>query len=279
MPGSKMNSAGRGRMASLESRRGAGHFATRHEIARAKQVTYTSAPHPPPRHRLPEKGQPMIRVLGVLSGLAMAALVLSLAGWITGQRLVSQLLTAPPSSGPGRPTDQPHGSFPGGRLLPAVSERPVTKTPKESTASLSPARSANESASVEGPASANSVQPAPNPSGTSQQPLSGEAATPNTMPTQSRGPYHAELTRAPVSRGWGDSYAVRLSNSAGQPVKLSGVLLVAHMADGSVENIAMGALPEPGMYRGTVPTGRSTPVDLRVRVRTGDKFIQIPLTR
>jgi hypothetical protein len=31
------------------------------------------------------------------------------------------------------------------------------------------------------------------------------------------------------------------------------------------------------MYRGTVPTGRSTPVDLRVRVRTGDKFIQIPL--
>jgi hypothetical protein len=102
---------------------------------------------------------------------------------------------------------------------------------------------------------------------------------PNTTPTQSRGPYRAELTRAPVSRGWGDSYAVRLSNSAGQPVKLPGVLLVAHMADGSVENIAMGALPEPGMYRGTVPTGRSTPVDLRVRVRTGDKFIQIPLTR
>jgi hypothetical protein len=83
--------------------------------------------------------------------------------------------------------------------------------------------------------------------------------------------------RAPVSRGWGDSYAVRLLNSAGQPVKLSGVLLVAHMADGSVENIAMGALPEPGTYRGTVPTGRSTPVDLRVRVRTGDKLIQIPL--
>ena len=85
--------------------------------------------------------------------------------------------------------------------------------------------------------------------------------------------------RDPVSRGWGNSYAVRLLNASGQPVELFGVLLVAHMADGSVENIAMGALPEPGMYRGTVPTGRSTPVDLRVRVRTGDKFIQIPLTR
>ena len=230
-------------------------------------------------HRLPEKGQPMIRVLGVLSGLVMAALVLSLTGWITGQRLISQLLTAPPASGPGQPAEQPRGGFPGGQLLPSVSDRPVTKTPKESTASPSPARPANEPASVEGPASANSVQPAPKPSVTSQQPLSGEAATPNTTPTPSRGQYRAELTRAPVSRGWGDSYAVRLSNSAGQPVKLSGVLLVAHMADGSVENIAMGALPEPGMYRGTVPTGRSTPVDLRVRVRTGDKLIQIPLTR
>jgi cytoskeletal protein RodZ len=221
----------------------------------------------------------MIRVLGVLSGLVMAALVLSLTGWITGQRLINQLLTAPPASGPGQPAEQPRGGFPGGQLLPSVSDRPVTKTPKESTASPSPARPANEPASVEGPASANSVQPAPKPSVTSQQPLSGEAATPNTTPTPSRGQYRAELTRAPVSRGWGDSYAVRLSNSAGQPVKLSGVLLVAHMADGSVENIAMGALPEPGMYRGTVPTARSTPVDLRVRVRTGDKFIQIPLTR
>jgi hypothetical protein len=51
------------------------------------------------------------------------------------------------------------------------------------------------------------------------------------------------------------------------------------MADHSVEEIAMGALPEPGMYRATVPTGHSTPVDLRVRVRTtGDKFVEIPVT-
>jgi len=277
-----MNSAGRGGMASLRSRRGAGHIATHREqrdcASEASHLYFRATPGTE-GHRLPEKGQPMIRVLGVLSGLAMAALVLSLTGWITGQRLVSQLLTAPPSSGPGQRAEQPHGNFPGGQLLPEVSDRPVTKSPKESTASLSLARPANEPASAEGPASANSAQPAPKASETSQQPLSGEAAIPNATPTQSRGPYRAELTRAPVSRGWGDSYAVRLSNSAGQPLKLSGVLLVAHMADGSVENIAMGALPEPGMYRGTVPTGRSTPVDLRVRVRTGDKFIQIPLTR
>jgi hypothetical protein len=260
----------------------------------------------------PARLDTVIRVLGVLSGLAMATLVLSLAGWITGQPLTSQLLTAPPSSGPGQPAGQPHESFTDGQLLPAVRERPVTKTPEESTARRSPARPANESASAEGPARANSVsprapsdetgapaksgtdesassgrfnatmRPAPKPSVASQQPTSAPSAakppTPNETPTQSGGPYRAELMRAPVSRGWGDSYAVRLLNSAGQPVELSGVLLVAHMADGSVENIAMGALPEPGMYRGTVPTGRSTPVDLRVRVRSGDKFIEIPLT-
>jgi hypothetical protein len=53
------------------------------------------------------------------------------------------------------------------------------------------------------------------------------------------------------------------------------VLLVAHMADGTVENIAMGALPEPGNYRATVPTGRSTPVALQVRVSTGDKLVEV----
>jgi hypothetical protein len=204
----------------------------------------------------------MIRVLGVLSGLTMAALVLSLAGWITGQRLISQLLTAPPWSGPGQPAEQPNESPTDGQLLPAVNEKPVTKTPKESTARLSPVSLERAATSRDTGGRGEEVSSAP------------RAPT----PTQSGRPYRAELMRAPVSRGWGDSYAVRLLNSAGQPVKLSGVLLVAHMADGSVEKIAMGALPEPGMYRGTVPTGRSTPIDLRVRVPTGDKFIQIPLT-
>jgi hypothetical protein len=49
-------------------------------------------------------------------------------------------------------------------------------------------------------------------------------------------------------------------NSAGQQMEVSGILLVANMADGSVEQIAMGAQLEPGLYRGTVATGRSTPV-------------------
>ena len=86
-----------------------------------------------------------------------------------------------------------------------------------------------------------------------------------------------ELVREPVSLGWGESYAVRLLDPAGRPMAGADVVLVAQMADGTVENIPMGALPEPGTYRGTVPTGRSTPVDLRVRVTTGDKLVEVPV--
>jgi hypothetical protein len=56
-------------------------------------------------------------------------------------------------------------------------------------------------------------------------------------------------------------------------------LLVAQMADGTVEKSPMGALPERGTYRATVPTSRSTPVDLRIRVSTGEKFVEVPVRR
>jgi len=90
--------------------------------------------------------------------------------------------------------------------------------------------------------------------------------------------HRAELVREPVSRGWGDSYAMRLLDPAGRPMIVNDVLLVARMADGSVEKIPMGALPEPGTYRGTIPTGRSTPVELRVRMTTGDESLEVPLS-
>jgi hypothetical protein len=86
-----------------------------------------------------------------------------------------------------------------------------------------------------------------------------------------------EFAREPISLAWGKSYAVRLLNPAGQPMGGAQVWLVARMTDGTVENIPMGALPELGTYRATVPTGRSTPVDLRVRVSTGDKFVEVPV--
>jgi len=49
------------------------------------------------------------------------------------------------------------------------------------------------------------------------------------------------------------------------------------MADGTVEKVPKGALHGPGTYRGTVPTGQSAPVDLRIRVTTGDKLVEVPV--
>jgi hypothetical protein len=91
--------------------------------------------------------------------------------------------------------------------------------------------------------------------------------------------HRAELVGGPISRGWGSSYAVRVLDTAGRPLVDASVMLVADMADGSVENVAMGALAEPGTYRGTVPSKRSTPVKLRVRVTTNGGYVEVPLSR
>jgi hypothetical protein len=89
----------------------------------------------------------------------------------------------------------------------------------------------------------------------------------------------AELAREPRSVGWGDSYAVRLLTSSGGPMAVSQIVLIAHMADGTVESIAMGALPERGTYRATLRTRRSAPVTLQVRVSYGEKWVEIPVRR
>jgi hypothetical protein len=287
------------------------------------------------------------KLLGVLIGVTLAALALSLMGQTTGQSLLSQLFTGPLSGGPDQPPAQTNESFTPAQL-PAVTEKPVvTETRPARTETLSPARPNSKSPSAGGPASTKSVSPrdadrvtprqretsgprqretsgpseatgtasrapgastptnetgappkagtgqgssggrpglsatarpspsAPAPSNQVASSLSPEAATPKATPFG--GSHRAELVRKPVSRGRGDSYAVRLLDPAGKALVVAEVFLVVHMADGTVENIAMGALPEPGTYRATVPTGRSIPVDLRVRVSTGDRFVEVPV--
>jgi hypothetical protein len=90
---------------------------------------------------------------------------------------------------------------------------------------------------------------------------------------------HAELARKPQSVGWGDSYAVRLLTSSGEPLVVSQIVLIAHMTDGTVENIAMGALPQRGIYRATVPTRRSAPISLQVRVSYREQWVELPVRR
>jgi hypothetical protein len=263
------------------------------------------------------------KLLGVLMGVTLAALVLSLIGHTTGQSLLSQLFTGPLSSRSAQPPGQTNESFTP-EQLPAVTEKPAaagrrtprqretsgssevtgtvsreasitsrrTSPPPKETSTPSPGAStpANETGAPPkagtgqgasgGPRLSAPIRPSPRAPAPSNQVAAApapEVATPKATP-QFGGSHRAELVRKPVSRGWGDSYAVRLMDPAGKPLVVAEVFLVAHMADGTVENIAMGALPESGTYRGTVPTGRSTPVDLRVRVSAGDNtFVEIPV--
>jgi hypothetical protein len=217
-------------------------------------------------------GKLVPKLLGVLSGVALAALGLSLVGQhieqSLGQRERSQPseVTGTASLEPGTTSQEASTSPRKTATPPRGASTPVTETgappragTREGASGSRPRLSAAVRPSLAAPAPFNQLASAPSPEAT--------------MPKAT----HAELVRQPVSRGWGDSYAVRLLDSAGRPLVIAEALLVARMADGTVEYIAMGALPEPGTYRGTVPTGRSTPVDLRVRVSTGDKFVEIPV--
>ena len=305
-------------------------------------------------------GTLIVKLLGVLSGVTLATLVLSLVGPNSGPSLLSQLFTGPLlSGGTDRPPDQTNRSFTPAQLpateepvvaetrparsktpppgspnieLPSTGGPPSTKWvsprdddrltlgqretsgPSEVTGTASRERGikfretspppketstpppdastqANETppkagtgqgASGDRPRLSATARPspsAPEPSNQVASAPSPEAATPKATPPQLVGSQRAELVRGPESRGWGASYTVRLLDPAGKPMVVTDVLLVAQMADGTVENVAMGALPEPGTYRGTVPTGRSTPVDLRVRVTTGDESVEVPVSR
>lgn len=291
------------------------------------------------------------KLLGVLSGAALAALVLSLAGQDIGQSLVSRLLNGSLVVG-GEPGQINKSLIPA--QSPTVAEKPVAVDSRAVGSETSPRASPNNEASsaggrasskpaslrdadrltpkqretsgsseVTGPApreprtasrensisakevgtSPRNAHTSPNETGASTKAGTGENASagrpglrttplptasvpapskqvatdpsPETATPPLGGAHRAELVRMPVSRGWGDSYAVRLLDPAGRPMVVTEVLLVARMADGTVESIAMGALPEPGTYRATVPTSRSTPVDLHVQVHTGDKIVEV----
>ena len=93
-------------------------------------------------------------------------------------------------------------------------------------------------------------------------------------------PRFAGLPRVDVSRERGSPtgiYSARIVDPAGRPLRDADVLLLARMSDGTVENVRMEFVPDRGTYRGALPPTRSSFVDLRVRVSTGDKRIEIPV--
>jgi hypothetical protein len=96
--------------------------------------------------------------------------------------------------------------------------------------------------------------------------------------SRSVSPRFAGLPRVELSREGGANavYSARIVDPAGKPLPDAEVLLLARMPDGTVENVRMNFYPDRGTYRGSLATA-SAPVDLRVRVITGDKRVEIPL--
>src|SRR5262245_28877277 len=247
---------------------------------------------------------PIPKLLAVLIGVTLIALALFLAGQLGGQSRLSRFLANPLRGGPERPTGQPvvaeapPPARPDGatnEVTGTASQEPRITPNETSTATRSasaPADENSDSAKAGAAKAARDTRPglgagATTGQGPSAPPRSSQAAgmsapraaTSKAAAAQVVDPQRAELVGAPVSRGWGDSYAVRVLDVSGRPIVDAYVLLVARMADGTVENVAMGALTERGTYRGTVPTNRSTPVDLRVRVTTDGGSVEIPVRK
>jgi hypothetical protein len=119
-------------------------------------------------------------------------------------------------------------------------------------------------------------QPAPDPVATMPPPA---AERRDVVSPRFAGLPRVELVRNPAaaSEGQGEAYAARISDAAGQPLAGAEVSLVVSMADGTVLDIPLDPGPELGTYLGTAPPGRSALVDLRIRVLTSDKRVEIPL--
>jgi cell division septation protein DedD len=248
-------------------------------------------------HRQPSALIP--RLVGALSALTLAALAVWLAGHWNGPSRQSNESPLPVS-----PTVEESADSAPLSADEVVSTRPdsprdadrITPRPREtSDASKVPVAASQDAGSAFSQTSAAPSEVRPTPKEPSSSP---NRAAPEARSTSSRsgsppgattakaesakvaGSPRAELVGEPISPGWGDSYAVRLSDPEGRPVVDASVHIVASMADGTIEDIAMGALTEPGTYRGTVPNNHSTSVDLRVRVTTGDgRSVEVPLSR
>jgi len=172
------------------------------------------------------------------------------------------------------PARQEPSSLPSRESETATSPRDARTPPVESSA---PPRVAPESPSRERARAAEVPRPSVS------EPAARRAVTAVPPPAEpgSRltSPRFAGLPRVELSREAGTAsgtYAVRIVDPAGKPLGDAEVLLLARMPDGTVENVRMHFYPD-GTYRGTLPPTRSSPLDLRVRVITGDKRVEIPL--
>ena len=163
-----------------------------------------------------------------------------------------------------------------GSALPAPQAAPGTTGSRRARSSVNepaPRQAASAPSKSEPTAAARSEPTAP--------PRLEPTSPPRSEPTSRfTSPRFAGVPSVDVSREPGSPtgmYSARILDPAGRPLSDADVLLLARMSDGTVENVRMQFSPDRGTYRGALPPTRSSLVDLRVRVITGDKRIEIPV--
>jgi hypothetical protein len=230
----------------------------------------------------PFRTRPLLtKLLAVLSGVTLGMFAMSPAGQNLGKSLTGRILNeAPPTSG-SQAVAPPAAQFPSTLSQgPAVNkdDRLVATPHETSTPPNAGGTTLREPVTKSRATRTSTKETGTPPKGTTTASKpTPKASAPKGKAALQRfaGSPRAELAREPVSIGWGESYAVRLLNPAGQPMSGAEVWLVARRGDGTVESIPMGALPELGTYRATVPTRPSAPVDLQVRFRIGEKRVEV----
>jgi len=239
------------------------------------------------------------RSSGPVPWLVAALVVVTTAVFLlspTSQALKSNLVhrLSPEEPGPSKQPAQTSSSSTATQG-PAVAEKPSATTtepvpPRDTNAVALPRESSTppaESGAAPRATTGTDIRVRPGasdvvrPSASQSAPRQTASAPPSPeVISRSIAPRFAGLPRVELIREGNASsgvYAVRLADPAGKPLSDAEVLLIARMADGTLENVRMGFVPEQGTYRGILPPVRSAPVDLRIRVITGDKRVEIPV--
>jgi ribonuclease E len=185
---------------------------------------------------------------------------------------------APPSAPPAGNVPNDGGTAPKAAAAPDAGAAPSTRAPangpRPRAESAAPPRESADAV----PRAGSTPGELPRPSKGAPRETASAIPAPDAV-SRTFAPRFAGLPRVELIREGGSSgaYAVKIADPAGKPLSDAEVLLIARMADGTLENVRMGFVPEQGAYRGMLPPVRSTPVDLRIRVITGDKRVEIPV--
>jgi hypothetical protein len=231
-------------------------------------------------------------LLGVIVGVSLVHFVVSPAMKTpTSQvRADAKLLPADAkASADTKPSANHTNEAPTAAQVSTPGETPASETPSSTSVqtvtepfSPSPERRASPQAVRTGPEAGRqreaspSPRGAPHPSAVDPAPT-GMASRPTTSEFARLPRVEMSRASAPVAAGH-ETYAIRLSDTAGRPLAGAEVSLLIRTEDGALLDLPVASGSEPGVYQATVPSIGPAAVAFRVRVATSDTRVELPVT-